>query len=192
MFKFLYSVPTGTSLDANLHVSCRQSSKHFHFRYSTYSVVPVFRSSVIPCFPVSRFNKELRCGGLDLKQTFQFDQPPLCYKAVLTRHLQSVSSFSSNDFTRWSPSVPQKMPKFLGQCGVIVPIVYTLLILSFETRGLFTCACATQILAAASIRERRLFRSARPEVRRQFESGAWSSKYGTLGSKISVWEKVKT
>ena len=33
------------------------------------------------------------------------------------------------------------------------------------------CACATRILAAASIRERRLFRSARPDVRRQFESG---------------------
>ena len=44
-------------------------------------------------------NKELRCGDLDLKQTFQFlDQPPLCHKLDLqsgsylhVRHLQSVS-----------------------------------------------------------------------------------------------------
>ena len=42
------------------------------------------------------FNKELQCSDLVLKQTFQLlDQPPLCYKAVPTRHLQSVSSFSS-------------------------------------------------------------------------------------------------
>ena len=36
---------------------------------------------------------------------------------------------------------------------------------------LLTRNSATRILAAASIRERRLFRSAHPEVRRQFESG---------------------
>ena len=61
-------------------------------------------------------NKELRCGDLVLKQTFQLlDQPPLCYKAVPTQHLQCVSSFSSNDFTRWSPSVPHKMTNFSGQ-----------------------------------------------------------------------------
>ena len=59
-------------------------------------------------FEKSKINEELRCGGLVLKHTFQLDQPPLCYKAVLTRHLQSVSSFSSNDFTWWSPSVPPK------------------------------------------------------------------------------------
>ena len=64
-----------------------------------------------------RFIKELRCGDLVLKQTFQLlDQPPLCYKAVPTRHLQSVSLFSSsNDFTRSSPSESQKMPNFSGQ-----------------------------------------------------------------------------
>ena len=42
--------------------------------------------------------KELRCVDLVLKQTFQLlDQPPLCYKykAVPTRHIQSVSLFSS-------------------------------------------------------------------------------------------------
>jgi len=36
----------------------------------------------------------------------------LRYKAVPTWHLRSVSSFSSNDLTRWSPSTPQKMPNF--------------------------------------------------------------------------------
>ena len=39
-----------------------------------------------------KINEELRCGDLLLKQTFQLDQPPLCYKAVPTRHLQCVSS----------------------------------------------------------------------------------------------------
>ena len=34
-------------------------------------------------------------------------------------------------------------------------------------------------IAAASIWEQRLFRSACPDMRRQFESGVWSSKYGT-------------
>ena len=64
-----------------------------------------------------RLTKNIRCGDLVLKQTFQLlDQPPLCYRAVPTSHLQSVSSFcSSNDFTRWSPSVPQKLPNFSGQ-----------------------------------------------------------------------------
>ena len=100
-----------------------------------------------------KINEELRCGDLVLKQTFQLDQPPLCYKAVPTRHLQSVSSFSSNDFTRWSPSVPQKMTKFSGQPAFLY------------------LSTGYRVLAAASIRERRLFRSACPEVRRQFESG---------------------
>ena len=41
-----------------------------------------------------KINKELRCGDLVLKQNFQLlDQPSLSYKAVPTRHLQSVSSF---------------------------------------------------------------------------------------------------
>ena len=52
-----------------------------------------------------KINEELQCDDLVFKQTFQLDQPPLWYKAVPTRHLQSVSSFSSNEFTRWSPSV---------------------------------------------------------------------------------------
>ena len=59
---------------------------------------------------------------------------------------------------------------------ILVPIVYTLAI--WDTR-LFMCACATWILAAASIRERRLFRSAHLEVQRQFESSVWSSKYSS-------------
>ena len=48
--------------------------------------------------------------------TWFWSKPSSCYKAVPTRHLQSVSSFSSsNDFTRWSPSAPQKMPNLSGQ-----------------------------------------------------------------------------
>ena len=55
-------------------------------------------------------NKELRCGDFVLKQNFQLlDHPSLSYKVAPTRHLQSVSSFSSsNDFTPWLPSVPQR------------------------------------------------------------------------------------
>ena len=56
--------------------------------------------------------KELRCGDFVLKQNFQlFDHPSLSYKVTPTLHHQSVSLFSpSNDFTRWLPSVPLKMP----------------------------------------------------------------------------------
>jgi len=114
----------------------------------------------------------LRCGDLVLKQTFQLDQPPLCYKAVPTWHLQRVSSFSSNDFTRWSPSVPQKMTNLSGQPAFLY------------------LSTGYRVLAAASIRERGLFRPARPEVRRQFESGVWSSKYGILSNLSKVLEKL--
>ena len=49
-----------------------------------------------------KINKELQCGDVVLKQSFQLlDQPLLCCKAVPTRHLQTLSSFSSsNDFTQ--------------------------------------------------------------------------------------------
>ena len=49
---------------------------------------------------------------------------------------------------------------------------------AIESRGLFTCACATQILGAASIWEWRLFRSVHLKVRRPFKSSVWSSEYG--------------
>ena len=93
-------------------------------------------------------------------------------------YLHSTSnSFSSNDFTRWSPSVPQN---FSGQCAFLyLSRVYSFDI-AIRARGLFTCARATQIFAAGSIRERRLFRSACPEMWQQFESGVWSSKYSIL------------
>ena len=58
--------------------------------------------------------RALRKASFIRRIAMQLDQPPLCYKAVPTRHFQSVSSFSSNDFTRWSPSVPQKMPNSSG------------------------------------------------------------------------------
>jgi len=68
-----------------------------------------------------KINKELRCSDLVLEQIIHLlDEPPLCYKALPTQHLQSVSSFSfSKDFTRWSPSVIQKMPNFSGQCAFL-------------------------------------------------------------------------
>ena len=70
-----------------------------------------------------------------------------------------------------------KNAELLWTAYVLVSIVYSFDI-AIQTWGLFTWACATWILAAASIRERQLFRLACPEVRRQFESGVWSSKYG--------------
>ena len=46
-------------------------------------------------------NKEFRCDDFVSKQNFQLlDRPSLSYKVAPTRHLQSVSLFSScNDFT---------------------------------------------------------------------------------------------
>ena len=135
-------------------------------------------------------NEELLCSDLVLKQTFQLDRPSLCYKAVSTRHLQSVSSFSFNDLTRWLPSVPQKLCNFSRQCEFL----YLSRTLAIRGTRLFTCACPTWILAAASIREWRLFRSARLEVRRQFKSGVWSSKYGTcvlVITRANIMKKVR-
>ena len=43
--------------------------------------------------------------------------------------------------------------------------------LAFDSCILFMCARATRILAAASIQQWRLFRSAHQEVRRQFQIG---------------------
>ena len=82
---------------------------------------------------------------------------------------------TSNPFPHFLPMIhtmialcASKNAELLWTAWVLVPIVYTLAI--WDTR-LFTCACATTwILAVASIRERRLFHSARPEVRRQFKS----------------------
>ena len=92
----------------------------------------------------------------------------LLQSGIPTWHFQSVSSFSSNDFTRWSLSVPQKMPNSSEQRAFLY-LSCTPLILPFEPE---VCSCAhVLLLVAASIREQQLFRSARPEVRRQFESG---------------------
>ena len=92
-----------------------------------------------------KFNKELWSGDLVLKQTFQLlDQPPLCYKVVPTQLLQSISSFFFyfSDFTRWSPSVPPKMPNYCAYC------VYSLHCFDIAIRvARFMCAHATWILA---------------------------------------------
>ena len=115
----------------------------------------------------------------------------ICYKAAPTQHLQSV--FPMHDFTRWSPSMPQKLPNFSGQREFLY---LSRILLPFETRGCSCmCACATRILATASIRERRLFaqhvrrcgdnsRTATNRERRLIESGVWSSKYGTVFSTV--------
>ena len=68
-----------------------------------------------------KISKELQCGDLVLKQTFQlldqsgtYTAPPICFLVS-----------SSNDFTCWSPSVPQKMTNFSGQLSrnmVFTPI----------------------------------------------------------------------
>ena len=79
---------------------------------------------------------------------------------ALQNGIQCVSSFSSNDFTRWSPSVPPKMTNFSGQPAFLY------------------LSTGYHVLAMASTWEQRLFRSAHPEVWWQFESGVWSSKYG--------------
>ena len=61
--------------------------------------------------------------------------------------------------------------RFLNKCQTSPNsslLLYTLCMFwychSIESQGLFTCARATRILVAASIRERRLFHSARPVV----------------------------
>ena len=60
----------------------------------------------------------------------------------------------------------------MRSCNYCTYHVYSLhvLILPFESQSLYMCTHATRILAVASIWEWRLFRSARPEVWRQFES----------------------
>ena len=85
----------------------------------------------------------------------QLDQPPLCYKAVPTRHFQSVSSFSISHNDR-----PPCLKKCRTSLDSVRSSTYRVYPFAIRARGLFTCACATRILAAASIRERRLFRSA--------------------------------
>ena len=87
-------------------------------------------------------------------------------------------------FFQWFHTmIALRAAKCLWTACVLVPIVYTHLILYCHSRhGVCWCAhvlasawkqsyaCATRILAAASIREQRLFCSARPEVRQQFKS----------------------
>ena len=54
--------------------------------------------------------------------------------------------------------------------------VYLFDIAIWDTR--FVDGCISNSNISRSIQERRLFRSARLELRQQFESGVWSSKYG--------------
>ena len=99
---------------------------------------------------------------------FEANLPAWSAAALLpTRYLQCVSSFSSNDFTRWSPSVPQKMTNFSGQPAFLYLLT------------------GYRVLAVASIRERRLFRSARLEVWRNFTMW-WSISLAYLLSKLDA------
>ena len=101
-----------------------------------------------------------------------------------------------NPFPRFLPMISHDdRPPCLQKCWTSLDSmcsctyhIYSIrhLILSFETQGWFTCACATWILATASIREQQLFHSTRPEVQRQFESSVWSSKYGSYRKTTSI------
>ena len=64
-----------------------------------------------------------------------------------------------------------KNAKLYWTACVLVPIMYTHLILPFKTHEVCSPARATRTLAAASIQEWRVFRSACLEVRQQFKSG---------------------
>ena len=68
--------------------------------------------------------RALRKTSFIQRIAMQLDQPPLCYKAVPTRHFQSVSSFSSNDFTRDRPPCLKNVELLWTAC-VLVPIVYS-------------------------------------------------------------------
>ena len=82
-----------------------------------------------------KIKKEIRCGALVLKQTFQLlDQLPLWYKAVPTQHLQSVSSFllpmtshidCSSCLKKWQTTVPIFILPFESQgCSCVHMLVF--------------------------------------------------------------------
>ena len=83
--------------------------------------------------------RALRKASFIRRITMQLDQPPLCYKAVYLHG-------TSNQFPRFLPMISHddRPPRLINA----VLLSFTHLILPF------TCACATQILAAARIRER--------------------------------------
>ena len=99
----------------------------------------------------------------------------LCYKAYLRG--------TSNQFPRFLPMIshndrpPCLKKTSLDSMRSCVYRVYSFDIAVRDPRFLHVRMC-NSIIAAASIRERWLFRSARPVVRRQIESRVWSSKYG--------------
>ena len=103
----------------------------------------------------------------------------VCYKAVPTRHFQSVSSFLPMISHDDRPLCLKECRTSLDSMCSCTYCVYSFHI-AIWAQDLLICACATRILTVASIRERRLIHSACPEVRRQFESGVWSSNYNSL------------
>ena len=106
---------------------------------------------------------------------FEANLPAWSAAALLQRGTYTAPPIRSLVFFQWVHTMIalrySKMPNVSRQRAFLYLSCILIWYLPFETRGLFTCACATRLLAAASIRERRLFHSACPEVRRQFESG---------------------
>ena len=121
--------------------------------------------------PISKFAK-----GVAHETSFEANLPASWSAAALLQSGTYIHG-ASNPFPRFYFVLPMTShvdrPPCLKKCQTTVPI----LILPFKSWGLFTCACATRILATASIRERWLFCSARPEVWWLIESDVWSSKY---------------
>ena len=130
---------------------CKQTSIMDHYRYT---VVPYLLDQM-PRLLIAQF-----CAAF-IRERRLLSSVLSVKSLVIVRALRKASFIKKN---------PQTSLDSVRSC------TYRVLVLPFETRGLFTCACATRILAAASIRERRLFRSACLELR-LIESGVWSSKY---------------
>ena len=94
----------------------------------------------------------------------------ISHRSATKRYLSSTS----NLFPRFLPMTshvdrPPCLQMSLDSVRSCTYRVHSFDIAIWDTR-LFTCTCATRILATASIRERGLFRSARPEVWWQFEN----------------------
>ena len=131
------------------------------------------------------------CKGFEKSQFYTINEELRC---SLISHCFATKQYlhsTSNPFPRFLPmSSHNDCPPFLKKCQTSLNSVRscTYCVCSFgiaiQAWGLFTWACATRILAAASIREWWLFPSARPEVRRLIESGVWSNKYGNYSRRV--------
>ena len=122
-----------------------------------------------------------KCKGFEKSQFYKINKPS---SFLMSRHFATKRYLhgTSNPFPCFllpmtshvdCPSCLKKCQTSLDSvrsCNYCTYHVYPFDV-PFETQGLFTCACATRLLAATSIPEWQLFRSQCPEVQRQFESG---------------------